>query len=95
LTTRYCRHDQPIFSTVDEHSLSMTKNIMLEVNVAALQLNVHRDTILKFVRNGTLPATKFGSSWAIHPDDLSALRVRYERGDYDGRCNASERGRGE
>jgi excisionase family DNA binding protein len=43
------------------------------VDHAAERLAVHRKTILRFIRNGRLRATRIGKAWRIRASDLDAL----------------------
>ena len=46
----------------------------LSVTEAAERLGVHAQTIYAWIRNGSLPVTKFGNVGRIHPDDLAEKR---------------------
>jgi excisionase family DNA binding protein len=43
------------------------------VDDAAIHLKLHPKTILRFIREGRLKATRIGKSWRIHRSDLAAL----------------------
>lgn len=43
------------------------------VDVAAAHLHLHRKTVLRYIRDGRLPATKIGKSYRIRRADLDAF----------------------
>ena len=51
----------------------------LDVIQASKILNVHPETVKRLIREGKLPATKFGNKWLIERDRLYAFAGGYDR----------------
>jgi excisionase family DNA binding protein len=50
----------------------------LDVYEVAKRLNVHPETVKRLIREGKLPATKFGNKWIIHEDRLAVFAGSYK-----------------
>lgn len=50
-----------------------TADELCTVDAAASHLQVHRKTVLRFIRDGRLPATKIGKAYRIRRADLDAF----------------------
>ena len=58
----------------------------IDVNEAAKLLDVHPETVKRLIREGKLPATKFGNKWIIELD-----RFQVFANTYDGRRGRTRR----
>lgn len=45
----------------------------LKVSEAARRLNVHRQTVLTLISDGTLAAVKVGQQWRVSPASVAAI----------------------
>ncbi len=63
-------------------------NILLSVEQAAEELRLHPKTVLRYIRDGRLPATRVGKSYRITRDKLDAFA-----GAASGRAEAALRAR--
>ena len=51
----------------------------LDVLEASKTLRVHSETVKRLIREGKLPATKFGNKWLIDKERLLAFAAVYNR----------------
>jgi excisionase family DNA binding protein len=49
----------------------------LDVYEAAKVLKVHPETVKRLIRDGKLPATKFGNKWLVEKDRLAVFAGSY------------------
>jgi excisionase family DNA binding protein len=54
-------------------------NNYVDVLEASKILRVHPETVKRLIREGSLPATKFGNKWLIERDRLYAFAGTYNR----------------
>ena len=50
----------------------------IDVIEASKILDVHPETVKRLIREGTLPATKFGNKWIIELDRLRVFANTYD-----------------
>ena len=50
----------------------------LDVIEASKILDVHPETVKRLIREGKLPATKFGNKWIMDRDRLQMFAVTYD-----------------
>lgn len=52
----------------------------IDVLEASRIMGVHSETIKRMIRNGRLPATKFGNKWIIEKKQLKSFANSYKQG---------------
>lgn len=52
---------------------------MLTVNEVAERLGLHAHTIRRYIREGKIPAAKFGRVWRVDEEDLRAFIEEQKR----------------
>lgn len=48
----------------------MTRKTVMTLKEAAEYLNVHRDTLRRRAKNGTIPAFKIGTDWRFYQNSI-------------------------
>ena len=60
----------------------MSKEDLLDnyagVSDVAKRLNIHPESVRRLIRQGKLPAIKFGNKWLVEKDMLEQFAVRYD-----------------
>ena len=57
----------------------MGKKVVLTLKEAAEYLNVHRDTLRRRAKNGTIPAFKIGTDWRFYKSSIDNWIRQMER----------------
>ncbi len=57
----------------------MGKKVVLTLKEAAEYLNVHRDTLRRRAKNGTIPAFKIGTDWRFYKSSIDNWIRHMER----------------
>ncbi len=60
----------------------MSKDSLLEnyvgVQEASERLNIHAESVRRLIRQGKLPATKFGNKWLLKRSELDQFSSHYD-----------------
>jgi len=57
----------------------MTKKVVMTLKETAEYLNVHKDTLRRRAKNGTIPAFKIGTDWRFYKSSIDSWIKKMER----------------
>ena len=82
LNSRFCCNIPQRNNWRHEGNFSVTKSDLLEryadVKEVSKRLNVHPESVRRLVRQGKLPAIKFGNKWLVEKATLEQFASRYD-----------------
>jgi hypothetical protein len=78
---------KPFLKRMTFPAVANMQTYYLDVAAIARTLSRTRRAIYNYIADGTLKADKIGDMYLVRPGDFESFRVRYERGEFDGRRN--------